>query len=129
MGTFTGNKDVDHIILSKLNGADCISLFSVNHYLNTLDNDKFWKQKTVLKLGKYLIYNNGCVYTFQGGKDKGRKCARFGWGCISDDKYYCEWCMKHSVLQKTFRYILMPRAFSLPSGYIDWKRVCFQSKK
>lgn len=52
---FSGNKDVDYIILSKLNDKDLLSVCLVNKYANKLcRNDIFWKNRYKQKFKKKI---------------------------------------------------------------------------
>ena len=52
---FTGNKDVDKVILSKLDDQDLGRVCSSNKYLRKICRDElFWKNRTIKRFGSYL---------------------------------------------------------------------------
>ena len=53
MRRFTGNKDTDKIILSKLDDKDLLSILSTNKYLSTLPDDSFWRNRLYRKYPNY----------------------------------------------------------------------------
>ena len=52
---FTGNKDVDLVILNQLNDRDLFSICQVNKYISSLCNEDFWKKKF---MRKYRIFKS-----------------------------------------------------------------------
>ena len=58
MNKFTGNKDVDFIILNKLNDIDLSKVCQVNKYANSLcDDDTFWRNR-IKDRYKFILLND-----------------------------------------------------------------------
>ena len=59
MEKFTGNKDLDFLILQQISDLDLRRLCRVNRYLNSLCNDEnFWMKRIILKIDDTLSYED-----------------------------------------------------------------------
>lgn len=98
---FTGIKDIDYIILEKLDNVSCAKFLEV---YTQYDTDEFWKKRVMREFEKKHGYKMDiglkCQYTFQRGRDLGKKCSSQGWGKKNNEKFYCRQCLKRLAVKK-----------------------------
>ena len=99
--SFTGIKDIDYIILDKLDNVSCKNFTKV---FTEYDTQAFWKRRLTTKFQKKHGYKMDiglkCQYVFQRGKNLGQKCSTQGWGEKNNGMFYCRQCLKKLEVKK-----------------------------
>lgn len=97
----TGIKDIDYIILDKLDNFSCGNFTKV---FTEYDTQEFWKRRLMTKFEKKHGYKIDiglkCQYTFQRGRDLGKKCSSQGWGRKNNGMFYCRQCLKKLAVKR-----------------------------